>query len=123
MIQQVVLVIHFILAFGIIGLVLLQHGKGAEVGASFGSGASQTLFGSQGSTSFLAKITALFALGFALSSLSLGYLKGHHHRAPTLLERIEAQQAQELPAIPNADKKVKNAINDDEVNHEVDIDN
>lgn len=98
--QQFILVIHFIFALGIIGLVLLQHGKGADVGASFGSGASQTLFGSQGSTSFLAKVTALLALGIAITSLSLGYMNGHRTSEPSILEQLEKKQAEELPVVP-----------------------
>lgn len=71
-----VLIIHIVLAFLIIGLVLIQHGKGAEVGASFGSGASNTIFGSQGSGSFLSKLTVILALLFAISSIGLTKLSG-----------------------------------------------
>jgi len=105
MFQQIVLAIHFLLAFSIIGLILLQHGKGAEVGASFGSGASQTLFGSQGSTTFLTKLTAWLALGFAATSLSLGYFSGHVSKADSsIIEQIEAEQAREIPVVPQNDK-------------------
>lgn len=72
--QQLLLMIHVIIAVAIIVLVLLQQGKGAEMGAAFGSGASQTLFGSRGSGSFLLKMTALLALLFFLTNLSLGYI-------------------------------------------------
>lgn len=65
------LVFHVIMAFLIIGLVLIQHGKGAEVGAAFGSGASNTMFGSAGSGSFLAKFTIVLAILFAVSSFGL----------------------------------------------------
>lgn len=69
--------LHVLAAISLVALVLIQHGKGASMGASFGSGASQTVFGSQGSTSFLAKVTGAFALIFLLTSLSLGYLATH----------------------------------------------
>jgi preprotein translocase subunit SecG len=72
--QQLILVFHALVAIALIGLVLIQHGKGADVGASFGSGASQTVFGSQGSTSFLVKLTSILAAIFFVTSLTLGYL-------------------------------------------------
>jgi preprotein translocase subunit SecG len=65
---------HVAAALGIIGLVLLQHGKGADVGAAFGSGASGSLFGATGSANFLSRTTAILAAVFFLSSLGLAYL-------------------------------------------------
>lgn len=72
--QQLILVIHVLAAVCLIALVLLQHGKGADVGAAFGSGASQTMFGSAGSLPFLVKVTAILATIFFISSLTLGYM-------------------------------------------------
>lgn len=72
--QPIIFVIHVLSALTLIGLVLIQHGKGADMGAAFGSGASQTVFGSQGSTPFLTKLTALIAGIFFVSCLALGYL-------------------------------------------------
>jgi preprotein translocase subunit SecG len=69
-----VLVIHVLAALGVIGLVLLQHGKGADVGAAFGSGASGSLFGATGSANFLSRTTSVLAAVFFLSSLGLAYL-------------------------------------------------
>ena len=69
-----VLVVHVMAAIGVIGLVLLQHGKGADVGAAFGSGASGSLFGATGSANFLSRTTAILAAVFFLSSLGLAYL-------------------------------------------------
>lgn len=66
-----ILVIHVLAALGIIGLVLLQHGKGADVGAAFGSGASGSLFGASGSANFLSRATAILAVVFFLTSLGL----------------------------------------------------
>lgn len=71
---QLVLMIHVLVAIAIIGLVLIQHGKGADIGAAFGSGASNTVFGSQGTGSFLFKLTGGLVLTFFVTSLSLSYM-------------------------------------------------
>ena len=68
-----ILVLHVLAATGIVGLVLLQHGKGADVGAAFGSGVSGSLFGASGSANFLSRATAVLALVFFLTSLGLTY--------------------------------------------------
>ena len=78
--QSLILVVHVALALGVIGLVLIQHGKGADAGAAFGSGASSTVFGARGSASFLTKMTTLLAGLFFLSSLALFYLAAHRDR-------------------------------------------
>ncbi len=80
MLQQFLVLMHVIISIALIALVLIQQGKGAELGATFGSAASQTVFGSQGSGSFLLKLTGLLALLFFVTSLSLGYLAGHTTR-------------------------------------------
>lgn len=71
--ETLVLVVHILTALGIVGLVLLQHGKGADVGAAFGSGASGSLFGATGSANFLSRATAVLAVVFFLTSLGLTY--------------------------------------------------
>ena len=73
-IQTIVLSAHTIIALLIIALVLLQKGKGAEAGAAFGSGASDTVFGAKGSSNFFSRATAILATAFFVSSLSLAYL-------------------------------------------------
>jgi preprotein translocase subunit SecG len=75
--QQLVLFLHTLICIGLIVLILIQHGKGADVGATFGGGASQTIFGSQGSGSFLLKITGLLAALFFVTSLILTYMTSH----------------------------------------------
>ena len=70
--ESIILVVHILLALGIIGFVMLQQGKGADAGASFGSGASQTVFGSSGSGNFLSHSTAILATAFFVTSLALG---------------------------------------------------
>ena len=71
---HLILIVHVIVAFLVIGLVLIQHGKGADIGAAFGSGASNTVFGSQGTGGFLFKLTGGLALTFFATSLMLSYL-------------------------------------------------
>ncbi|QKQ24581.1 preprotein translocase subunit SecG [Candidatus Ruthia endofausta] len=71
---QVILIVHILLALGLIALILMQHGKGADAGAAFGAGASGSVFGARGANSFLYKLTASLAFGFFLTSLTLAYL-------------------------------------------------
>jgi preprotein translocase subunit SecG len=75
--EKLILVIHVLAALGVIGLVLLQHGKGADMGASFGSGASGSLFGVSGSANFMSKATAVFVMIFFTTSLTLAYMSSH----------------------------------------------
>ncbi len=79
--HTLILIVHVLAAVGIIGLVLLQHGKGADVGAAFGGGASGSLFGATGSANFLSRATAVLAVVFFLTSLGLAYLATHKPRA------------------------------------------
>ena len=71
---SIALVVHLIVALGIIGLVLLQHGKGADMGAAFGSGASGSVFGATGSANFLSRMTGFLAAVFFMTSLTLAYI-------------------------------------------------
>lgn len=73
---SIVLTAHILVGLGVIGLVLLQHGKGADMGAAFGSGASGSLFGATGSANFLSRATAALATVFFVTSLSLAYMAG-----------------------------------------------
>ena len=73
MLETVVIVVHLLGAIGVVGLVLLQQGKGADAGASFGAGASATVFGSQGSATFLSRFTAILAAAFFITSLGLAF--------------------------------------------------
>ena len=69
--EKITLVVHILLAFSVIGLVMIQQGKGADAGASFGGGASQTVFGGQGSGNFLSRLTAIGATIFFITSMAL----------------------------------------------------
>jgi preprotein translocase subunit SecG len=78
---QLLLVVHVVIAMAIIGLVLIQHGKGADIGAAFGSGASNTVFGSQGTGSFLFKLTGGLVLSFFATSVFLSsVVANQYHR-------------------------------------------
>ncbi len=102
--EQIILLIHVIISIFLIVLVLLQHGKGADIGAAFGSGASQTIFGSQGSGGFLMKLTGGLAAAFFATSLILGYLAAHQHTQKTFLG--EPVNSQTVPANDLVTKKV-----------------
>ncbi len=91
MLTSVLTALHVLVAFGIIALVLLQRGKGAEAGAGFGAGASGTVFGSRGSATFFSKTTAVLVTCFFLTSLSLAYLASHRGAGPkSLLDKVPA---------------------------------
>jgi preprotein translocase subunit SecG len=114
MLQTIATVSHVFLAVAIIALVLLQRGKGADAGAAFGAGASGTVFGSRGTTSFLSRTTAILATLFFLTSLGLAYLAGQRTEPGSILERAPMtapaepapsavptpQDADDLPALP-----------------------
>ena len=77
MIETLVVIMHLLIAVALVGLILIQQGKGAETGASFGAGASGTVFGSQGSATFLSRLTGVLATVFFLTSLGLAYYASH----------------------------------------------
>ncbi len=111
-IQTTLLIIHTLIALSIIGLVLIQRGKGADAGAAFGAGASGTVFGARGSSSFFSRATAVLAAAFFATSLTLAYLSSQRTSGPeSLLENapaVEAEQA--LPAAPPVDEQLPAAL-------------
>jgi preprotein translocase subunit SecG len=96
--KEILLVIHTLTAVAIIGLVLLQQGKGADMGAAFGSGASQTLFGSRGSATFLSRTTAVLAAVFFSTSLALAVVYSHQSGRQVRSVTEEAPPATTAPA-------------------------
>jgi preprotein translocase subunit SecG len=96
--ETILIVVHLLLALGLIGLVLIQHGKGADAGAAFGSGASATVFGARGAGSFLSRTTAILATLFFVTSLALAWFAMNTARDAGLME----QAAQQQPAAPAA---------------------
>jgi preprotein translocase subunit SecG len=99
-IQKAVLIAHTLIAIGIIALVLLQRGKGADAGAAFGAGASGTVFGSRGSGSFFSRATAILATAFFASSLTLAYLSSQRiSTEESLIDPLTViEESAEVPA-------------------------
>lgn len=97
MIASLVLATHMVLAVALITLVLLQHGKGADAGAAFGSGASATVFGAQGAGNFLSRTTGIVAAAFFATSLALGYLYTQREGVGSVMDRL-TPAAEEAPA-------------------------
>ncbi len=97
--QVVLLVFQVIVAVTLIGLILIQHGKGADAGAAFGSGASSTVFGSQGSGNFLTRTTAVFAFLFLGNSLLLGYIATGRVGVPPSLMEGQPLVVEEAPSV------------------------
>lgn len=86
---ETLLVIYLLVALALIGLVLVQQGKGADMGASFGAGASNTVFGSSGSGNFLTKTTSILAVAFFIISLALSNLSNSANNSKSTFENIE----------------------------------
>lgn len=87
LVQSFILIVHVAVGLLLIGLVLLQRGKGADAGAGFGAGASGTVFGSRGASSFLSRTTAVLATMFFATSLALAYLAGQPTAPTSLMEQ------------------------------------
>jgi preprotein translocase subunit SecG len=98
--QTLAIVFHVLLAAGIIGLVLLQRGRGADAGAGFGAGASGTVFGARGSASFLSRTTAVLATLFFMSSLGLSYLFSHGAAPTSVMDRVATEQPKPAGEVP-----------------------
>ena len=98
---QAIIIIHVLLGLGVVGLVLLQHGKGADAGAAFGSASSGSVFGAQGASSFLSRSTAILAALFFSTSLGLAVLSGHQGDGPTdLMDTPDAEEVfTDLPSV------------------------
>jgi preprotein translocase subunit SecG len=97
---QVIIVIHVLLGLGIIGLILMQQGKGADAGAAFGTGSAGSVFGAQGAASFLSRTTAILASLFFITSLGLAVINGHKGAAFDLMSTPDTQK--DTLGLPNA---------------------
>ena len=93
-----VLVFHVIAALGIIGLVLIQHGKGADMGSGFGGGASNTVFGSGGAGNFLTRMTTWIAIAFFLTSFGLAYVARERSTQALMEGMPQIETISETPA-------------------------
>jgi len=98
--HTILVVIQVLAAIAVIGLVLLQHGKGADAGAAFGSGASGTVFGARGSANFLSRATAICATIFFLASLSLAYVVQGRKAPDSVIDSVAPKAGE--PAAPAA---------------------
>ncbi|MCH9675414.1 MAG: preprotein translocase subunit SecG [Gammaproteobacteria bacterium] len=115
--QPIVVVIHVLGALALIGLVLIQHGKGADAGAAFGSGGSGTVFGSRGPASFLTRATGILAAVFFATSLTLAYYSGQTVDRKSVTEKttvsVPADEIpKELPLAPAAPNDVPAVTNE-----------
>ncbi|WP_299786998.1 preprotein translocase subunit SecG [uncultured Shewanella sp.] len=91
---EVLMVVYLLVAIGLVGLILIQQGKGADMGASFGAGASATLFGSSGAGNFLTRSTAILAIGFFALSLIIGNLSANHAKSEDAWKDLSSDAAQ-----------------------------
>ena len=105
MIQYLITLLHGILSVTIVGLVLLQRGKGADAGAGFGAGASGTVFGARGSATFFSKLTAVLATLFFMTSLSLAWFstRPQAQQPDSLVDQLVTQPATSAPAPAGVD--------------------
>ena len=105
MLHNIILVIHVLVAIAVIALVLIQQGKGADAGAAFGGGASSTVFGSQGSGSFLTRATGILATIFFITSLTLAYLTTQNVTPTSVVDKEVTEQKADVPVV--TDKPAK----------------
>ncbi len=99
--KDIILIIDVLSAVGLVALVLLQQGKGADMGAAFGGGASQSLFGARGSANFLSRTTAILATVFFLSNMALAWVTTREQRETASVTR-SVTEAPTTPAAPAA---------------------
>lgn len=107
----ILLVVHVVLALGIISLVLLQKGAGANAGAVLGGGGAGSVFGASGSSNFLSKTTAILATAFFINSLVLAYMASHREEAATVIDEIEqAQQVEVTVPMPEFERGIDETV-------------
>ena len=104
--QQILLIVQILIAVGLVAMVLLQQGRGADAGASFGGGSSGSLFGSRGPASFLSKLTAGLAALFFANSLALAYISSHSVERRSVVERVQSQPTPEDAGLRSGDGDV-----------------
>jgi len=105
--EQIILIVHLLVALAIIGLIMLQQGKGADAGASFGAGASQTIFGSDGSGNVLTRMTSWLVVGFFATSFGLAMIASDKSKPvddlgldiPAAVEQVQPEVESDLPQV------------------------
>jgi len=96
--ETIVWFVHILASLAVVGLVLLQHGKGADMGAAFGSGASGSLFGVSGSANLLSRATSIAVTVFFITSMSLAYLASHGGKGASVVKAQHQQASEQVPA-------------------------
>ena len=110
--DTILVMVHIGIAVSLVALVLIQQGKGADMGAAFGSGASQTVFGAQGSGTFLTRTTAVLATVFFLTSLTLAYFSGQANTSSSVVDSTSGapmqmvEPATDAPVVPGVPEDV-----------------
>jgi preprotein translocase subunit SecG len=100
--EMIVLIVHILVAAGIVVLVLIQHGKGADVGAAFGTGSAGSVFGSAGSANFLSRLTAVLALVFFLTSMGLTWISATRGVSKGVMAAPATSQKSDAANVPTA---------------------
>ena len=109
---EVLIVVYLVVAIGLIGMILIQQGKGADMGASFGAGASGTLFGSSGSGNFLTRSTAILAIAFFVLSLVIGNLSANHKQTDDNWSDLSSAAEQVIESAPVVEQQSETKIPD-----------
>lgn len=124
---QIILVIHILLALGLVALILMQHGKGADAGAAFGSGSSGSVFGARGANSFIYKLTTSVAAGFFITSLTLAYLATSDapeiEQPTSIMDSVIIDPAADVPTVDIKDDDIPKMVDikDDDIPETVDV--
>lgn len=103
--KEIIIVVDILSAIGLIALVLLQQGKGADIGAAFGAGASQTLFGARGSANFLTRTTAILAAVFFFANVALAWITTREEPPTSVTRSVLDKAAEPAPEAPPAPPK------------------
>jgi preprotein translocase subunit SecG len=109
---EVLIVVYLLVSISLVGLILIQQGKGADMGASFGAGASGTLFGSSGAGNFLTRSTAVLAIGFFALSLIIGNLSANHVKQDDAWNELNSVTEQVVEEVPVVAEETGNKIPD-----------
>lgn len=100
---QLIIIIHVLLGLGVVGLILMQQGKGADAGAAFSGGGASSVFGAQGAASFLSRMTAILAALFFTTSLGLAVLSGYENKSVDLMDKPDiVQPLEDVPLVGDA---------------------
>ena len=102
-VNSILLIAQVLLSISLIVLILMQHGKGADAGAAFGSGASATVFGARGSGNFMSRATTIIAILFFVVCMSLAYISSHRAAPDSVMGSVTAQESEVVPMQENND--------------------